>query len=158
MRGLRGVCFGLMLVVSWAGVGCSKVATVKKGDGTVVEGVIVGADETQVAMMDRPSRKVFLVPRAEIAEIEHPGQTTAALGGGMLVVGGLLLLADGGGGGGGHCCPGGGLVFGAAGLVGGSAMLISGLVHSSKSSRRARPENGLPKGVTVTPGGVSGVF
>lgn len=127
MSGLgRATC----LVLSFAVAGCSTTATVVTRDGRRDEARIIGGDREHLLLQSEYGVEK-VVPRAEVKDIDHPGNVLALLGG-LLAGSGALNLAVLGascatrGATSGSTCP---LLFGTMGTMtaAGAAMLVWGL-------------------------------
>jgi len=71
--------------------GCA--ATLQRGSGPAIEGVLTDADATYLYIRS-DSGAVYRVPRTEVSDIDHPGNVLATIGAVFLTMS-VIFLADG---------------------------------------------------------------
>jgi hypothetical protein len=73
--------------------GCSTTATISRANGRELEGKIVGSNSGAI-FVETEGDSTLRVPRSEITDIDHPGNTAAVVGG-FLGAYGILNIATG---------------------------------------------------------------
>lgn len=143
-------------------VGCgASTARIHRVDGATRAGVITGSDAETVWVREVDGREIARIPRAIIADIDHPGPVGMGVGS-AIVVSGLVqttvagvALSEGGSGG---LVPLGVvlvpmLVVG-IGLVGAGAAVLGPSAWRYRASKTAAAPPGGEGSVQVGPGGV----
>jgi hypothetical protein len=77
------------LAVAVAGAGCSTTATIHRVHGPSYEAEIVGSTDRALEVRGHDGR-TYLVPREEIADIDHPGNVTFTVGASLAAFAALL--------------------------------------------------------------------
>lgn len=90
---MRHATLILALSASAALTGCSNRATITVNDGRTLDSRITGSDATTIRVEDPPGT----VARADVTDIDHPGNVLMWVGGGLAVAA-LPSALDGGGG------------------------------------------------------------
>jgi predicted phage tail protein len=113
--------------------GCSTTATISRANGRELEGKIVGSNPSSI-LVETDGDSTLRIPRAEITDIDHPGNAAAVVGG-FLGAYGALNIATGV-----SACDEGGAAFCAGVFLPatlGVSMLIWGLTTWSNSTGAA---------------------